>query len=492
MAFRSSLRVGFGGLLLTVGFVVASVPALGQPDPQTLDRITQHGLHASRSQALITHLTQRIGARRTGSQSLQRAEEWAMKQFRAWGLQNVALDQWGVVPIGWERGPRTRGQMVAPYVMDLTFSSPAYSAGTAGPLRAGAVMQPRTPAELESVDVKGKWVLMRTVSGMGGGRRPRPLTAAQRAADPRAAALEDVDRALDAKGIAGRVYPGADGDLVHTHGTWDGLNLSQLPTDPRVNLKASQYRRIERQILAGQPVQLEFQLDQRFVPGAVPQYNVVAEIPGTDLANQVVIVGGHLDSWDGPGSQGASDNGTGVITTMEAARLLMASGAKPRRTIRFILWGGEEQGLFGSRHDAARMAQRGSDVMVVLNEDSGSNPHTHVGAWEPWVPQVTAALAASNRVFKDRPIQVTPVPQFPWNSGGSDHGPYLAQGIPALMWRKTGPQVYRRIWHTQHDRLEEVIPDALRQMALNTALTAYSFATDPNTLQRPAPRPTTP
>lgn len=481
--FLAAFRMALG---LAIAF--SSGPAFAQPDPATLTRVTQAGLHQNQAVNLLRDLTGKIGARRTGSQSLRRAQEWAASQFRAWGLQNVQLDQWGVVPIGFERGHGYTGRMVLPYERTLEFSSPAWSAGSNGPRRGGAVLQPKTVAELAGVDVRGKWVLMRTKTGMGGGRRPRPLTAEQRAANPAGANLEDVDLALDAAGIAGRVYEGSDGDLVHTHGAWEGLKLDNLPTDVRVNLMASDYRRVARQILAGRPVELEFNVDQGFVAGDVPQFNVVAEIPGTDLAQEVVIIGGHLDSWDGPGSQGASDNGTGVVTTMEAARLLAASEAKPRRTLRFILWSGEEQGVLGSTFDAAKMAARGTDVMAVFNEDSGSNWHTHIGAWEPWVAQVKQALAATNAAYPDRPIEVSPYPNFSWQSGGSDHAPYLAKGIPALMWRKTGPQVYRHIWHTQHDRFEEIVPDAVRQMALNTALTAYSLACSPQSLQRPTPK----
>jgi hypothetical protein len=470
-----------------------SVGSFAQGAPATVNRLIELGKNDNRAADIHRELCKTFGARRTGSQALAQAQRWAMRELTRFGWQNVRLEKWGEVPVGFERGPNRHARMVSPYASDIKFSSAAWTAGTRGPIQAQVVLQPTTMEDFEKIkdSIVGKWVLMARPVGMGSSRRPRPLSEADKQADPAAAELERVDNAMDKIAIAGRIYGGSDKrNLIHTHGTWTGLTWQTVPTDVRVNISMSDARTLRRLAEAGQAPVVEFNVDQRFLPEPVPQYNVVAELPGSDKKDELVIIGAHFDSWDSPGSEGASDNGSGSAIQLEAARMLAKSGAKPRRTIRLVLFSGEEQGLLGSLGDVKNLGDRLKKVSVMINEDSGSNFQTQVSGLKQWQAPVERALSDFNRAFPDRAIKFAPVDR-PWmRGGGSDHAAYLQAGIPAFMWGKAGPQSYSYIWHTQNDTVENAFADGLRQMAINHALLAYNLACAEEMLYRPDKLPT--
>src|SRR5690606_35229748 len=141
-----------------------------------------------------------------------------------------------------------------------------------------------------------------------------------------------------------------------------------------VEVRRSDYDAMNSRLADGEEVHVAFELNHTFIEGPIPCYNTIGEIPGTERPDEVVIVSGHLDSWDGPGSQGTVDNGTGSSVTIEAARILMAADAKPKRTIRFILWTGEEQGLLGSRAYVESLSdEEKAKISAVFVDDSGTN-----------------------------------------------------------------------------------------------------------------------
>ncbi|MBS1706493.1 MAG: M20/M25/M40 family metallo-hydrolase [Armatimonadetes bacterium] len=480
-------------LCTSLALLAVSV-SFAQGAPETRDRIIELGKGENQASQMLRELTANIGARRTGSQALHKAQVWAMEKLKKFGWKNVRLEQWGEVPVGFERGTNYSGGIVAPFPYTFPFSSAAWTAGTQGPLRAPAVMQPESMEEFNRVkdQLKGKWVIMQGLVGMRSSRRPDKPTEAERTKDPKAAELIDLDYALDTVGIAGRVYGEGDKrNLVHTHGRFTDLDPKNLPTDVRVNIGYSNYQMIKKMLDKGEPVELSFNVDQRFVPGKVPQYNVVAEWPGTDKADEIVLFGGHLDSWDGPGSQGANDNGTGSCVGLEAARLIAKSGAKPRRTIRLTLWSGEEQGLLGSVVQAKQSKDKGEKIDVAFIEDSGSSFHGALYAVPQWKDILEQAVADTSRAFPEHPIKVNVMTDGKWpRGGGSDHASYLGLGIPGLFWGKAGPQDYGHVWHTQYDRFEEAIPEAMVQMSTNMALTVYNVACADQMLWRPDTLPT--
>jgi len=456
-----------------VGLIaVCGLSAIGQSygDQATLTRILDEGKNRSQAKRTLEELCTKIGPRLTGSTHLQKATEWAAARFRKHGLQNVHLEQWGEVPMGFERGPRQSVKMVLPYEAKMTFTTPCWTFGTKGPVRAAVVNMPATAedAEKNAASYRGKWVLMPGRVGM-------------RAADYRKPT--DLDKKMDTFGIAGRIYT-TGVDLVWTGGTWNDYTDATRPPTPMLVVTRQDYNAISYNIGKGQEVVVEADVENRFLNRPMPQHNVIAEIPGTEKPDEVVIVSGHLDSWNGPGSQGASDNGTGSVATIEAARILMAAGAKPKRTIRFILWTGEEQGLLGSTAYVEKHKADLDKIMAVLVEDSGQNYHASIAGLPNMVEILRNAVGPMADAFPEMPVQAREVARM--SRSGSDHVPFLMRGVPAFFMGKGGNLSYRHVWHTQNDRPSEVPELNIRQMSTNLAVLSYNLACAPEMMPRVA------
>lgn len=454
-------------LVPLVALAAASVYAQG--DAATIARILDEGKNRNQVMKHLTFLTQKIGPRLTGSPQLQRACEWTAAKFTEFGLKNVHLEEWGVVP-GFERGSRQHARMLAPYDMPIEFSTRAWSAGTRGLVRAPAVLEPQDMAEFEKVkgSLKGAWVVMRTNVAMRG---PVAVNSDE---------WRTLQARIDALGVAGRIY-GSNDERVHTHGSYRDLKADNLPKDVHITVRRSDWDRIVRNIEFKRETVLEFDIENRFLK---PQkvYNVIADIPGTEKPDEFVIFSGHLDSWDGPGSQGAVDNGTGTMSMLEAARILMASGAKPKRTIRFVLWTGEEQGLLGSTAYVTKHADQMDKISAVFVDDGGTNYQGGVSCLESQVPMLREAMAPMAAAFPDLPQTLSTVPAL--RGGGSDHGPFISKGVPGYFFMETGRANYGYSWHTQYDRLEFAIPEYLVQSSTNSAVMSYNLACAPTLLPR--------
>lgn len=446
-----------------VSLVSLGALALAQGDPAVVDRVIHEGKTGNQVMEHLTYLCTQFGARLTGSPSLQKACEWARAKFEEYGLQNCRLEQWGEVPVGFQRGKRQMGRMVAPVEREFQFTTRSWTAGTNGPVRAPAVMEPTDLASLalKRSQLRGAWVIV----------APAPPRGQD---DPNREIREKINAELDAIGIAGRVSASRN-ELVITSGSFRNLTFDNLPKGVTVIVRKSDRDAIIEQIARGHRVELEFDLENQFIPGPIPVYNVVAEIRGTEKPDEVVIVGGHLDSWDGPGSQGTCDNGTGTMVALEAARLLMKAGAKPKRTIRFVLFTGEEQGLLGSRAYVEKHKDEMGKISAVFIDDGGTNYSGGLVCLESMVPMLAEATRAVNEAFPEMPIQLRVVPQMP-RGGGSDHVPFNAIGVPGFFWTETGRADYNFIHHTQHDHLEHAIPEYLVQSSVASAVTAYNLA----------------
>ncbi len=295
----------------------------------------------------------------------------------------------------------------------------------------------------------------------------------------------DVRKVLDEAGINGRVF-GFSGEYVWSHGTFKDKTFEKHPTDVEVSVSKPDYLKISSALDSGKPTQIAFNLENRWIPGPLPQYNVVAEIPGTEKPSEVVIVSGHLDSWNSPGSQGANDNGTGACVALEAARILSTCHVKPKRTIRFILWSGEEEGLLGSK---AYVDAHGADldkISAVLVDDEGSNYHHGFVAYEVMRPMLEQAFAATNEAFPTMKMGFSPAKDMT-KENGSDHAPFDWKGVPGLDVNQAGKQNYLRVWHTQFDRFEEAIPEYLVQGATDFAIVSYNLASADSLLPRGTP-----
>ncbi len=265
---------------------------------------------------------------------------------------------------------------------------------------------------------------------------------------------------------------------------------AKLYRDVEVVISEPDYDYINSKLADGGELDLEFNMDNQLSPGPVPVYNTVAEIKGSEHPEQVVIVSAHLDSWNGPGSQGAVDNGTGASVTLEAARILAAAGAQPKRTIRFILWTGEEQGLLGSSSYVNRLSdEEKANIVCCTVDDGGTNTQGGIRGIESMREYLAAATAPINgRIWDDTDgkylnVDVKVQKTMP-KGGGSDHASFNAVGIPGFYWDEVGRANYRYAWHTQHDRFDQVIENYLIQSATNSAIFAYNMACAPEMLAR--------
>ena len=452
----------FAALSLCVIAMLVVVPGLHAGDGENVNltatqkKVIDIGLNDNNVVDVVDHLVNGIGPRLTGSHQDHLACEWARDLFVSFGLQNVVMEEAGEFAVAFQRGP-WRGQMIAPEKMDLEFGTPAWSAGTQGVEEGPALM---LPADMESIDaekMKGAWVMMPSQRG----RRDREARQAQR----------EVRESLEEYGIAGWIYP-TRGEAITTSGnsrvTWDNL-----PTTPRVNLRKDQYDVIAEKLAADEEVTLRIDIRNHFQPGPTKFYNVIGDIVGSEFPDEYVIIGGHIDSWDG--ATGTTDNGTGSATTIEAARILMAAGAQPKRTIRFMLWSGEEQGLLGSRAWVDKNPDVMDKISAVFVYDGGPNAIAGLPATAAMKEDFEKVFGPVMQLNPDLPFTIKDVEGLP-RGIGSDHESFIPKGVPGFFWTQEGRADWRRGIHTQFDTFDLVIPEYLEHSTTVIALAALGMA----------------
>ncbi len=272
---------------------------------------------------------------------------------------------------------------------------------------------------------------------------------------------------------------------------WRERELADYPTDIEINVRQSDYDYLAARIGEGVNIEVEFDLEHNLSAGPFPVYDVIAEIPGTEFPEQVVIISAHMDSWDGPGSMGTTDNGTGTAVTIEAARILMAAGVKPKRTIRFALWAGEEQGLLGSKGYIESLSEDElANISAAFVDDGGTNYEGGIPAADYMVDYLAAATAPINGVFYSETdgeylnVNIRPTGDEIKTHGGSDHAAFNKVGVPGFFWDEEGRAEYGFGWHTQNDKLDLAIEEYLMQSATNAAIVAYNLANAPGMLPR--------
>lgn len=453
-------------LILSLTAVLVS-PAFGQGDADTVAKIIEEGKSRNQTRLILESICEQFGSRLTSSSHLEAAQQWAMDKFKSWGCENVHLEKWGEWQVGFDRGPWGHvGRMTSPFQREFQFTTPSWTPGTKGLQKGPAVLGPANIEEFNKnkASYKGAWVLMPSLAG--GGRQGG-------AQSPDAKAREELQNALQGAGIKGLVT-GTRGELVITSGNYN-VTWDKLPKTTRVTIRKSDYDAVTEALKSGKPVRLEFDIKQAFRKGPIAINNVIAEIPGTDKKDEVVIVSGHYDSWDGPGSQGALDNGTGSSVTMECARILCTLGVKPRRTIRFILWSGEEQGLFGSRGYVKDHAAEMDKISCCLVDDGGTNYWGGFVGIESQRSMFEPTITALNAAFPDLPMKFSAQARMP-RGGGSDHASFNAVGVPGFFTIETGVHDYNYIHHTQHDKLASAINMYMVQSSTAAAVTCYNLA----------------
>ncbi len=416
---------------------------------------------AEHSQALgnLEELADDIGPRLTGSERLRQAEAWALKKCQAYGAVNIHLEDYDFGPT-WTRG-RDRGRLLNLNGMELHLAAMAWSTSTRGPVRGEvALLQAKTLAELKAQlpGLEGRIVLM--------GALPRP----EGQADRRAFRQEVMELLQGLKAKALLRSSGRPGDLLNMGGGPKArLGSAKVPT---AFLSGEQADQLERQVKRGLHPQLELEIAGETARTATQAHNVVAEIRGSEWPTQVVILGAHLDSWDL--GTGATDNGTGTVAVMEALRAMQALGLKPRRTLRVVLFSGEEQGLLGSRAYATAHAAEAADLQAVLVDDMGTG---RILGWpdmgqEAWRGPLALAMAPANNLGC-REIGAFLQP------GDTDHWPFYQMGVPAFAAIQDPVDYLKTTHHSQADTFTHVIPADLIQGAQVMAATAWGFLNMP-------------
>jgi carboxypeptidase Q len=470
-------------LLLSSPFLLAQAPT---PEPGVIDpsapltrpvsaeqakAIVEEGIQKSQVMRILRDLCGDVGQRLTGSDNFTKACRHTADEFFAMGVPNVTLEKWGEWKLTWNRGPWS-GRITSPVAMDLFVATDAWTAGTNGPRSGQIIAAPKTVDEVADAAIQGKWLFSR--------KRPG----------------RELRKACEAKGVLGWVYRADDPNKefptrvrVFGNNQTAMKSIDQVPTVPEIAVRADDADQLKAMIDEGQEVKATFDIDNRFRDEPISLYNVIATIPGSEFPDECVIVSAHLDSWHQ--AQGTTDNGTGSATTMEAARILMAVGAKPKRSIRFCLWGGEEQGLLGSRAYVQRHRIEMEKVSAVFNHDTGTNWAQSLAVTQAMHDQMAPVFAWVNELMQapdanwaEPVFNLRIVPRVA-GGGGSDHASFLAAGVPGLDWGLKGRSNYfNHTWHTQWDRIDVAIEEYQRHTATVIALAALGTANLPALLDR--------
>ncbi len=433
----------------------------------------------------LEYLCDMIGPRLTGSAGLTKANQWTRDKFKQYGLSNAHLESW-TIDHSWTRG-EAKGHVVEPVGQRLLLESAGWGPSTKGPLRG-----PVVHVKAQSVDelspykgkLKGAWVLFKEVSVQPSPKQPRKDPAAEMRRRIREYMQmrefrRELQKFLVAEGAAGTLR-----DSNKEHGLLDMTTAASNFTVadlPEAFLTTESYGLIWRLLKRG-PVEIELDLKNTFSDGPVEVYNTVAELPGGSKADEVVIIGGHIDSWDL--GTGATDNGTGIIAVLEAARALKAIGVKPLRTIRFVLFSGEEQGLHGSRAYVKAHEKEMAKISGVLVHDMGTGRVKSIGLQGRYDLRETMDRVVEP--FKEA-VSLEELSMRPMM--GTDHLSFLPHGVPAFAVVQDEAE-YRKTHHTESDTFDKVYPDEINQGAKVLAAWAYNVAMLPDCLPRnPKPAP---
>lgn len=491
-------------LLLLFFFVTYSQESI---DTSILNKIRDEGLNHSQVDHIAHYLIDVSGPRLTNSPGYIKASNWAVSEMKSWGLANAHLDAWGKFGPGWNL-QKCYVAIKKPYYQTMIAYPNAWTKGTNG-LAAGDVVIIKD-LNADSIrkynyQVKGKVVIVRQKNTE---LRSAFTSFAERLTDDSLAKLNDTYMftpeminqvkvivanlrnavsELEKRGAVALLFNrGASRDgTVRADEWWSGVK-GMFPQLLVINTTPEDYYRIQRLVDSNIPVQLEMDVATQ-MGGDETAYNVIAEIPGSDpqLKSEVVMLGGHLDSWYS--GTGATDNGAGSAVMMEAVRILKTLNLKPKRTIRIALWSGEEQGLFGSTGyvrkyfgDPAtlKLLPAQANVSSYFNLDNGTG-------------KIRGIYAQNNE--KVQPIfqqWITPLKDLGVttislrNTGATDHIPFDAVGIPGFQFIQDPIEYETRTHHTNMDVYDHLMIDDLKQAATVVAWFVYNAANRPEKLPR--------
>jgi len=537
------------GLLL---LAMSALPLVGQLQQERVDleamaKIREEGLQRSQVMQITSLLTDGFGPRLTNSPNIKAAAQWTTKKLTEWGLTNVKLEPWGPFGRGWSN-ERMYVAMTRPYPFPLIGYSRAWTPGTSGAVKGDAVIAViNTPEDLEDCrgKLRGKFVMTTAPSNLpavfqapgsrfsdqqldtmanppqrGGGRgggggpgargaAPTPaklpgqlcggtLPAPQVARGQGQQAQPDPFPALRNRfyldeGILALVAPGqaagyvAGGTVVVQSG--GGWRPTDPPVPAMISLAAEHYGILARDLANGIPVALEASIENKFYDDDLNSFNIIGELPGTDKADEVVMIGAHFDSWHT--GTGATDNAAGSAVMMEAMRILKAAKLPLRRTVRIALWTGEEEGLFGSQAyvrehfgTAQALKPEHAKLSVYFNVDNGTGQIR--GVYMQGNEGVRPVFESWMEPFKDFTMTTLTARA----TGGTDHTNFDSVGLPGFQFIQDDIEYDTRTHHSNMDVYERVQAKDMMQNAIIVAAFAYNAANRNELLPRkPLPAP---
>ena len=543
MSLRKRMALGIGLLI-----AVAATATQAQIDPNINAKIRQEGMERSQILKTMHFLTDVYGPRLTGSPNHENAAKWVIKQMESWGFVNGHLEPWDFARTGWLNEEAT-GHIVSPVRDNLVFEVLSWTPSTTGVVTGQAVQLitptgpqappnpnaggrggPQAPTFLGPTEeelkkyladmapkVKGGIVLVGAAvkvpfqeqapakrmteeaarerynptsqaaggqrGGGGGGQRgAAPAQGPARLTTNQVGTM--VNEFLVSNGVLVRIN-----DAGREHGQIRAFNYSgydPTKTVPTVVLRNEDYGRIARILADGTPVSLKFNIVNRTFPEGKTSYNTIAEIAGSDKKDEVVMLGGHLDSWHS--ATGATDNAIGCAVMMEAARILKAIGVQPRRTIRVALWSGEEQGLLGSKAYVAQHFGTAENPKPefekfngYFNVDGGTGRIRGGSVFGP--AEAAQILAQHFKPFEDLGIYGATATTSR-ASGGTDSTSFNAAGLPGIGLGQDTIEYNSHTWHTNLDTYERIVEEDVKKSAVAIAYAVYQLAMSDKMLPR--------
>jgi hypothetical protein len=483
------LKRGYPLILL----ITSTLSVFGQNPVVT--QIEQEATANSQLEILGHELMDVIGPRLVGSPQMEKAHDWAVKTFASWGI-SATNETWGTWR-GWERGI-CHIDLLEPRVVSLQGRQLAWSPSTSAKgITAEAIPFPTVTDSIAFANwltqIKGKWVCVSMPQPTG-----RPDYNWEEFATPesfekmkseREIASRQWDENLGRTGYDRRTIntalenAGAAGLLQSRWSNGFGANKifsADTKTIPIIDLSLEDYGLVYRMAQKGDKPVIKVVAQSKEL-GRVPTFNTIARIPGTELPDEYVVLSAHFDSWDG--GTGATDNGTGTLTMMEAARILKKVYPNPKRTIIVGLWGSEEQGLNGSRAFVEDHPEVVDGLQALFNQDNGTgrvvrlsgqgfvHAYAYLGRWLQAVPESIR-----------KHIETT----FPGSpgGGGSDYASFVAVGAPAFSLSSLNWSYFNYTWHTNLDTYDKIVFDDVRSNAILTAILAYMASEDPQRSSR--------
>ena len=500
--WRTSVALLFG-----VTLIGSASHGSGQDAENPLDavdhRIIAYERDDSEVMANLAYLSDMIGPRLTGSDRLKRANDWTAEKMKEYGLENVHLEPY-TIPRGWERGP-VEARILEPNGLPVAAAQMAWNIGTHGAVRGPVVLfSPQTEADLAAMKGKLKGAIVLNAPPVAdpaaGGAlalpdaKPLPPIPAFAVPPPPAHPAEPATRPqppfdfrkfmefrkkadafMQKEGVAAILRDsGKPHDLLNMTGSWEFM-----PSMPTLFVAHEHVAMLQRLLARKIPVTMEVKAESRFIKGPITVYNTVGEIKGNEKPDEVVLLGAHLDSWDlGTGS---TDNGTGSMAVLEAARLIKHSGVAPKRTIRFVLFTGEEEGLIGSKAYVEAHKAEMPKFNVVFVHDTGTGRVK--GLWLQDRAEAKPVLDQQFGLLNGLGLLTDPVNLLPGKMNGTDHASFDDAGVPAFAFNQDGAE-YGLTHHSQSDTFDKVRQDDLKQGAVVLAILGLHAAEMPERYPR--------